>query len=138
MNSAQLYLPTLLPQWGIFAGIVLLTIGYVEKKSLWTQLGWIILILTGIAALYFNISGDFNTGEADAAGSRLYSAGWQAVAGGVLASVSLILFQLKKKRYKILAILTLIYFVLTFFLYTGVSGTKGEKTKITAPTAQQQ
>ena len=138
MNSAQLYLPTLLPQWGIFAGVVLLTIGYVEKKGFWTQSGWIVLILTGIVALYFNISGDFTATVTDSAGSRLTSAGWQAVAGGVLAAISLLMYQLKKKRYKLLAILTLIYFVLTFFLYSGVSGTKGEKPKITAPTDQKQ
>ena len=57
MTNAQLYLPTVLPQWGIFAGVVLLTIGYVDKRELWTFIGWITLILAGLTSLYFNLFG---------------------------------------------------------------------------------
>jgi hypothetical protein len=141
MNSAHLYLPTLLPQWGIFAGVVLLTVGFVEKKLIWTKLGWIILIITGIAALYFNLFGEFNTLPENAGGdpvaSMLVTTGWQAVAGGALAAFSLIMLQLKKKRYRLLAILTLIYFILIFFLYSQVSDSSAKRVK-TVPQSEQQ
>ena len=129
MTGSPLYLPTVLPQWGIFAGVVLLTIGYVDKKVLWTRLGWILLILTGLATLYFNLFGDLkefgeNSGL-EATGNLIISTGWKVTAGSVLAGVSLLLFEYKKRRYPILAILTLIYYVLIFFIYTQVSSTTG-------------
>ena len=125
MTNAQLYLPTVLPQWGIFAGVVLLTVGFIEKKGIWTLLGWIALIVTGLAGLYFNFFGNLTAtverNGTELAVNLLISTGWQLVAGGVLACASLLLFQLKRKRYPVLAILTIIYFVLIFFLYTQVS-----------------
>ena len=142
MNSPQLYLPTVLPQWGIFAGVVLITIGYVDKKSLWTLIGWIVLIATGITALYFNLFGGFST-LTEKAGSNsvvalLTSTGWLAVAGGALAIISLLMFQLKIKRYPLLAILSLIYFILIFFLYYQVSAISGKEIRINPPTNQKQ
>ena len=142
MTSNPLYLPTVLPQWGIFAGIALLTIGYIEKKEFWTRIGWIILIATGLAGLYFNLFGHLNplnekTGS-DAAVMLLISTGWQLTAGGVLAGASLLLFQLKKKRYPILAILSIIYFVLIFFLYTQVAGISGKIVQGGVKTEQKQ
>ena len=140
MTNTELYLPTVLPQWGIFAGIVLLTIGFIEKKGIWTRLGWIVLIITSLAGIYFNLYGDLTaSGErngTESAVNLLISTGWQLVAGGVLAVASLLLFQLKKKRYPVLAILTIIYFVLIFFLYTQVSAISGKVNK--AQTQQQQ
>ncbi len=142
MTSAQLYLPTILPQWGIFAGVVLIIIGYVEKKDLWTRLGWIVLIATSLTALYFNLFGEFTTlaekNEPGSVVSMLTSTAWQAVAGGVLAIVSLIMFQYKKKRYALLSILTLLYFVLIFFQYYQVSRISGKDIQITPPTEQKQ
>ncbi len=142
MNSAQLYLPTLLPQWGIFAGVVLLTVGYVEKKIIWTQLGWITLIITGMTALWFNLFGEFNafaaSEGADAPVSHLIATGWKSVAGGVLAAISLLMLQLKKKRYPLLAILTLVYFILIFFLYSQVSDPAAKGDKINPQTQQKQ
>ena len=135
MANTQLYLPTLIPQWGIFAGIVLLTVGFVEKKDLWTRMGWIILIATGLAALYFNLLGNLNeatvSNEPDSLTTIIISIGWQTAAGGALAAIALLMFQLKKKRYPVLAVLTLAYFILTFFLYTKVYGNSqnGIKTK---------
>jgi len=133
MTNGNLYLPTVLPQWGIFAGVVLLTVGYIDKKEIWTRLGWIVLIITGFSGLYFNLFGNLNglgemNGPATAV-SLVVSTGWQATAGGVLAGIALILFQYKAKRYPILAILTLIYFVLIFFLYTQVAGISGKTIK---------
>ncbi len=133
MTNAHLYLPTVLPQWGIFAGVVLITIGYVDKKDLWTRLGWIVLIATGLTALYFNLFGELNApGEMNTPGSvsaLLTSTGWQAVAGGVLAAASLLMLQLKLKRYPILAILTIIYFILIFFMYYQASVLSGKVSK---------
>jgi hypothetical protein len=142
MNSAQLYLPIVLPQWGIFAGVVLITIGYVDKKHLWTRLGWMVLIATGLIALYFNLFGGLNAmaekGETSNMASLLISTGWQAVAGGALAIISLLMLQFKAKRYSILAILTLLYFFLTFFLYSQVSDSSEIKIKTSIPTEQKQ
>lgn len=138
MDNAQLYLPTVLPQWGIFAGVVLITIGYVDKKSLWTRLGWIVLIATGMAALYFNLFGGFSALGHDSVVALLTSTGWQAVAGGVLAIISLLMFQLKTRRYPLLAILSLIYFILIFFLYYQVSAISGKEIRITPQTDQKQ
>lgn len=137
-----MYLPTVLPQWGIFAGVVLLTIGYVDKKIILTQIGWIILIVTSLTALYFNLFGGLSTlvdkNVTDSSASLLLSTGWQTVAGGVLAVISLLMLKFKKKRYSLLAILTLIYFILTFFLYAQVSGSSEKKIKIDIQTEQKQ
>jgi len=137
-----MYLPTVLPQWGIFAGVVLLTIGYVDKKIFLTQIGWIILIVTSLTALYFNLFGGLSTlvdkNVTNSPASLLISTGWQTVAGGVLAVISLLMLKFKKKRYSLLAILTLIYFFLTFFLYAQVSGSSEKKIKIDIQTEQKQ
>lgn len=139
MISTQLYLPTVLPQWGIFAGVILITVGYVDKKDLWTRLGWIVLIATSLTALYFNLFGGLKTlAETNTMASMLISTGWQTAAGGALAAVSLLMLQYKKKRYALLAILTICYFTLTFFLYTQVSATKEIKIKSDTPTEQKQ
>lgn len=137
-----MYLPTVLPQWGIFAGVVLLTIGFVDKKIILTQIGWIILIVTSLTALYFNLFGGLSTlvdkNVTDSSASLLLSTGWQTAAGGVLAVLSLLMLKFKKKRYSLLAILTLIYFILTFFLYAQVSGSSEKKIKIDIQTEQKQ
>lgn len=137
-----MYLPTVLPQWGIFAGVVLITIGYVDKKIILTKIGWIILIVTSVTALYFNLFGGLSTladkNVTDSSASLLLSTGWQTVAGGVLAVISLLMLKFKKKRYSLLAILTLIYFILTFFLYSQVSGNSEKKIKIDIQTEQKQ
>lgn len=142
MTSTQLYLPTVLPQWGIFAGVVLITVGYVDKKNLWTSIGWIVLIATSLTALYFNLFGGLKalaeTTESAVMAKLLISTGWQTTAGGVLAIVSLLMLHYKKKRYALLAILTLIYFTLTFFLYSQVSGSSETKIKTDAQTEQKQ
>jgi hypothetical protein len=137
MISTQLYLPTVLPQWGIFAGVILITVGYVDKKNLWTRLGWIVLIATSLTALYFNIFGGLEIlAETNSMASPLISTGWQTAAGGILAVASLLMLQFKSKRYALLAVLTLLYFTLTFFLYTQTSESKEIKINTAAPTEQ--
>jgi hypothetical protein len=142
MVGTQMYLPTVLPQWGIFSGVILLTIGYVDKKNILSQIGWIILIVTSLTALYFNLFGGLSTlvdkNVTDSSASILLSTGWQTAAGGVLAVISLLMLKFKKKRYSLLAILTLIYFILTFFLYAQVSGSSEKKIKIDIQTEQKQ
>jgi uncharacterized membrane protein len=133
MSNTQFYLPALLPQWAIFAGVVSITLGYVEKKDFWTRLGWIILITTGLIGAYFNLFGELSAiTEEVKSGTMtalLISTGWKAAAGGILAANSLLMFQKKKKMYTPLAILTLIYFVLIFFLYyqTAINSAKTVK-----------
>ncbi len=130
MINAQFYLPTVLPQWGIFAGVVLLTVGYVDKRDLWTLLGWITLLIASLTSLYFNLFGDLTalgvSNGQEVAASLITSTGWQASVGGVLAIASLLLYYYKSKRYSILAILTILYFILIFFLYTQVSALSGK------------
>ena len=122
MNNPQLYLAMQMPQWEIFLGIALLLAGYVEKKVLLIKMGWIVLIITGLTALYFNLTGSLGSpGEGNATNQFIITTGWQCVLGGVLAGLSLLLLHLKSKRYIILAILTIIYFILTFFLYYQAS-----------------
>ncbi len=141
MNT-QFYLPTVLPQWGIFAGVVLLTIGYVDKRNLWTLLGWITLILAGLTSLYFNLFGGLSTlGEStgqEIISGLITSTGWQSATGGVLALSSLLLYLYKSKRYPILGILTIIYFILIFFLYTQVSALSGKTNKTEIKTHQKE
>ena len=130
MTNTYLYLPTTLPQWEIFLGIALITMGYIEKKAVLTRLGWIVLMITGLTALYFNLFGEL-TSLADSQqqnniNSLLVTTMWQAVAGGVLSGFSFLLFHYQKKRYPVLAVLTIIYFVLIFFLYYQVSQGSGK------------
>jgi hypothetical protein len=123
MTYSEFYFPAIIPQWGIFLGVAVVIAGYVEKKELWTRIGWIILIVTGLTSLYFNLFGGFLTQE-DALASvvnALKTAGWQSFTGGALAAMALI-FQIKKRKsYKILAILTLIYFMLIFFEFNNLA-----------------
>lgn len=140
MINTQLYLPTVLPQWGIFTGVVLLTIGYVDKRDLWTLLGWITLILSSLTSLYFNLFGGLSalgeTNSQEVLTGLITSTGWQSVAGGIPAIAALLLFHYKSKRYSILAILTIIYFILIFFLFTQVSALSGKVNKTEIQTQQ--
>jgi hypothetical protein len=140
MTSTHLYLQSTLPQWEIFLGIALITMGYIEKKALLTRMGWSVLMFTGLTALYFIFFGEL-TSLADSQqqnnlNSLLMSTSWQAVAGGVLAGFSLLLYHYKKKRYPVLAGLTIVYFILIFFLYYQVSQGPGKLDKLQPKTEQ--
>ncbi len=117
MTYSQFYFPAVIPQWGIFLGIVAVIVGFVEKKDFWTRIGWIILIVTGLTSLYFNLFGGFLTEEnaTAAAINSLKVPGWQSAIGGALAAVALFFQRTGRRNYKILAVLTLIYFMLIFF-----------------------
>ena len=140
MTSTHLYLPSTLPQWEIFLGIALITMGYIEKKAVLSRLGWIVLMITGLTALYFNLFGELaslsDSQQQNGIIFLLKSTSWEAVAGGFLAGFSFLLFQYKKKRYPVLAVLTIIYFVIIFFLYYQVSQGSGKSIQLQPKTEQ--
>lgn len=119
MSYNQFYLAATIPQWSIFVGIVLVIIGYIDKKEWWMTSGWIILIVTGLISLYFNLTGN----PVDLMNEKvkeLITAGWQCATGAVLAAISY-LFQRRRNRYfRILGILTLLYFMLVFFQFNSI------------------
>ena len=125
MTYNQIYLPSSIPQWEIFLGIVGVIIGYIEKKDQWMTAGWIILIATGITSLAFNLFGGFSSQPEGAipgaAIAALIATGWQSVIGGALAAVSLVFQRLKNRYFKFLAILTVLYFMLIFFQFNNLT-----------------
>ena len=138
MTYSQFYLPANIPQWGIFLGIVFVIVGYIDKKEFWTVAGWIILIATGLTSLAFNLFGGFRHPPEGSfsvpAINALVSAGWQSAIGGALAAVSLFFQRTKRRNYKMLAILTLIYFMLIFFEFNSL--TRSSQTKPQEQTEQ--
>jgi heme/copper-type cytochrome/quinol oxidase subunit 3 len=122
MQNHELYLPMLLPLWGIFIGIALVIIGFVDKKPLFTYLGWFVLILNGLISLYYNLfqidalhfSNDLQMQET---AKILIKTGWLNVSGAILALASVAFFYLKKRRYVVLACLTILFFSIQFFQY---------------------
>ena len=133
MADHQLYLPTIIPQWGIFIGISLVIIGYVDKKVKWTYAGWATFIFTGIAALYFNLFGGFSpapTEIVDAATIHILTSGWLTASGGMLALVTLLFQFFKLKRYPVLAFMTVLYFAVIFFQYSSISSEKSNKSEV--------
>jgi LPXTG-motif cell wall-anchored protein len=122
MQNHELYLPMLIPLWGIFAGIALVVIGFVDRKSSFTLAGWSVLIITGLVSLFYNlfqISPSHytdNTSLRETAGF-LVTTNWLNVAGALLALASLLFFHFRKKRYILLAILTILFFSILFFQY---------------------
>lgn len=122
MQSFDLYLPMLIPLWGIFIGIALVVIGFADKKAVYTYFGWSVLMVVGMISLWYNLFLiDVNRYPESSAvresAGMLMSAGWLNVAGTVLALSSLLFFYFKKKRYLLLAVLTVIFFSVQFFQY---------------------
>lgn len=122
MQTHELYIPMIIPLWGIFIGIALVVIGFIDKKAIFTYLGWSCLMIMGIFSLFYNLFqinlADFaeNSSFRETAGF-LITTGWLNVAGAVLAIASMLLFYLKKKRYIFLAVLTILFFSVQFFQY---------------------
>jgi hypothetical protein len=121
MFETGFYLYTAIPQWGIFVGILLVILGVVEKKNLFVQIGWIILITIGIFTLSVNLSGipevQYVPGEEIPPEITLKTLGWQTSIGSLLAAFAMLLKYLKSKRYKMMGILTITFFVIIFFQY---------------------
>ncbi len=125
MQTPELYLPMLIPLWGIFIGIALVIIGFADKKASFTYAGWSIFVTTGMISLYNNLFyinlSHFteNTQIRDTA-NMLVTTNWLNVAGAILALAALLFFYHKKKRYLLLAILTILFFSIQFFQYYGL------------------
>jgi hypothetical protein len=121
MQKFELYLPMLLPLWGIFIGIALVIIGFVDKKNLYTYLGWSVLMANGLISLYYNIfqinPDHLLDTQLKNTAAVLISAGWLNVAGAFLALTSLLFFYLKNKRYLLMATLTILFFAIQFFQF---------------------
>lgn len=122
MQTFELYLPMLIPLWGIFIGIALVIIGFAEKKALYTYLGWTGLVVVGMISLYCNIfivdTNHYPEGSPlrETAGVLL-SAGWLNVGGIFLSLSSLLFFYFKNRRYLLLAGWTIIFYSVQFFQY---------------------
>jgi hypothetical protein len=131
MTFNQFYLPASIPQWGIFLGVVGVIIGYIEKKERWMTAGWIVLIVTGLTSLGFNLIGGIHLEEGvpDSAGKALIATGWQCAIGGALAAASLFFQRIKNRYFKFLAILTLLYCMLTFFQFNQLMRSESMVTK---------
>ena len=122
MQTHELYLPMLIPLWGIFIGIALVIIGFVDKKASFTYLGWACLMVNGMVSLYYNLFQINPVNFPDNAQLRetatfLLSTGWLNVSGALLALASLLFFYFRKKRYTLMAILTLLFFAIMFFQF---------------------
>ncbi|MCL6103574.1 MAG: hypothetical protein M1292_13990 [Bacteroidetes bacterium] len=125
MQTHELYLPMLLPLWGIFIGIALVIIGFVDKKASFTYSGWAVLIVNGMISLYYNLfqinpAHFTENGQLRETAGFLLTTGWLNVAGAMLAMAALLFFYFKKKRYILMAILTLLFFAIQFFQYYGL------------------
>ena len=125
MQTHELYLPMLIPLWGIFIGLALVIIGFVDKKASFTYFGWAVLMVNGLISLYYNlvqinpVNFPDNTQLRETA-TFLLTTGWLNVSGALLALASLLFFHFKKKRYLLLAVLTLLFFAILFFQYYGL------------------
>ncbi|MCE1200290.1 MAG: hypothetical protein LWW85_15095 [Marinilabiliales bacterium] len=122
METHELYLPMLVPLWAIFIGLALVVVGFVDKKPRFTYGGWMILCLSGLYSLYANLfllpSVSVVPGSPlMETASQLQVTGWLNVAGAFLALASLLFLYFKKRRYLLLAVLTLAFFILQFFEY---------------------
>lgn len=133
MEYNLIYLPSIIPQWEIFVGIVCVIIGYVEKKEKWMSTGWIILIATGLTSVAFNLFGGFNhQAESNIPGSAisaLLTIGWQSAMGGAIALMSILFQRMKNKYFKFIALLTLICFMLIFFQFNHLTRSQSMVTK---------
>jgi len=135
MFENGLYLYTIVPQWGIFLGILFVVLGVAEKKAGLTLSGWIILMVIGIYTLALNFSGVPEIHPASTEGINpdvsLKALGWQTSIGSILAAFTLLLKYLKSKRYTVLGILTVAFFVIIFFQYYYLTKSLHPKTPAT-------
>lgn len=120
MTYNHFYLAANIPQWGIFIGIALVIIAYIDKKEKLMTVGWIILIATGLISLWFNLTTNIGTGP-ESRVSTLITTGWQCATGAALAAASYLFQRIKNRYFPILGILTLLYFMLIFFQFNYIS-----------------
>lgn len=134
MNDTLLYT---LPQWFIFAGIFVITYGWVENKKQFRIIGSAILILLGIYSLYILLgdhlaSGQFLSPEEIASEelddeiideipfqAKLIPAYWSFVVASILAIPSIILDLKDQQKYRLFVILAGLTSLFGFFVIIG-------------------
>ena len=122
MQTPELYLPMLIPLWGIFIGIALVIIGFVDKKSAFTYAGWLVFMAIGMISLFYNLfyinpSHFVDNSQMRETAETLLTTNWLNSTGAILALATLLFFYFKKKRYLLLAVLTILFFTIQFFQY---------------------
>jgi hypothetical protein len=125
MQTHELYLPMLIALWGTFVGIALVIIGFVDKKATFTYSGWGLLIANGLISLYYNLFQieltHFTEGsQLHETAKMMVATGWLNVAGSLLALATLLFFHYKRKRYLLMAALSILFFAIQFFQYYGL------------------
>jgi hypothetical protein len=83
------------------------------------------LIAVGFVSLYCNIfqidpANLSDAGQLRETAKMLVASGWLNVGGAMLALTCLLFFHFKKKRYLLLAVLTILFFAIQFFQYYGL------------------
>lgn len=125
MQTHELYLPMLIPLWGIFIGMALVVIGFIDKKPTFTYSGWGVLIVVGLISLFYNLFQINPTSYQENSQMRetaaiLVKAGYLNLAGSVLALCSMLFYRYKNRRYLLMAVLTILFFAIQFFQYYGL------------------
>ena len=122
MQTHELYLPMLIPLWGIFIGIALIVIGFTDKKATFTYAGWSLLIVVGLISLFYNlflispVSYQEN-GRMRETATILVKAGYLNLAGAALSLCSMLFYRYKNRRYLLMANLTFLFFAVQFFQF---------------------
>ena len=125
MQNQELYLPMLIPFWGIFSGIALVVIGFVDKKPAFTYSGWGLLIVVGLISLFYNLlqinpASYQDNDQMRETATILVKAGYLNLAGSALAICSMLFYRYKNRRYLLMAVLTILFFAIQFFQYYGL------------------
>ncbi|NQU51012.1 MAG: hypothetical protein HQ522_00580 [Bacteroidetes bacterium] len=134
MNDTLLYT---LPQWFIFAGIFVVTYGWVEDKKPFRIIGATILVILGIYSLFvltgdYFASGNFLTPEEIASEElddeiideipfqvKLIPAYWSFVVGAILAMPAIFLDIKNNKKYRLFILLSGLVCLFGFFVIIG-------------------
>ncbi|MBN1819238.1 MAG: hypothetical protein JXR31_06585 [Prolixibacteraceae bacterium] len=122
------------PQWFIFASIIALVYGWVEKKRIFTFIGLALFILLGIYSLYAIIQGYFvfskyltpeeiigyeleeDVVEEIPLAGKLLPAYWLFILTGILGIPGILLEWKKKKQVRILIIIAGLIALSGFFI----------------------
>ena len=125
MQTHELYLPMLIALWGTFVGIVLVVIGFVDKKPAFTYSGWGVLMVNGLISLYCNLflielSHFAENSQLLETAKMMMVSGWLNVAGSALAMTAMLFYHFKWKRYLLLAVLSILFFAIQFFQFYGL------------------
>lgn len=128
------YIVYTIPQWAIFASLIIIIYAWIEKKNVFNFIGLGLIILLGIYSLwalyvglvfpnvYFPDEFPYNelTEEELPRETILYPVYWLIVCLGVLALVSFILELFKKRAGMILRIICCVLGLTIFFLLSGI------------------